>query len=95
MAQIATAPEIVMHHLWAAACFYVTAQFTRCLGWFDENFYPAYHEDQEMSLRSEAMGVARRNIAGITAERVLHGGSETLRSASEEQRRFIQTANRL
>ena len=38
MAQVAAEREIVLHHLWAAACFFVTAEFTRTLGWFDENF---------------------------------------------------------
>ncbi len=95
MAQIATRREIVMQHLWAGACFYVTADFPKMLGWFDENFYPAYHEDQEIALRSARLGVRRCNFTGIKPERVLHGGSQTLHSASGAQRSFIQEAQHL
>lgn len=94
MAQVAAARETVLHHLWAAACFYVTAEFTRTLGWFDENFYPAYCEDQEMALRCARLGVRRRNFTGLGGERVRHAGSETVKSAATPVRRFIQEAHR-
>ena len=58
------------------------------LGWFDENFYPAYHEDQEMALRCAQLGVRRCIFPGLGNERVLHGGSQTLKSASASQRNF-------
>lgn len=90
MARVAAAPEIVQHHLWATACFYVTADFTRTLGWFDENFYPAYCEDQEMDLRSVQLGMQGRIRTGLDAERVAHAGSQTLRSAATPLRRFIE-----
>ena len=90
MARVAAAPEIVQHHLWAMACFHVTADFTRTLGWFDENFYPAYCEDQEMDLRSVQLGMQGRIRTGLDEERVAHAGSQTLRSASAPLRRFIK-----
>ncbi len=93
MAQVAATREIVLHHLWAAACFFVTAEFTRTLGWFDENFYPAYCEDQEMSLRSARLGVRRRNFTELGEGRVRHAGSETVKSAATPVRRFIQEAH--
>ena len=88
MGQIEAHRSIVLHHLWAAACFYATAEFTRRLGWFDENFYPAYREDQEMALRSAALAVPRRIFAGIDPKRIVHGGSETIKSADERARRY-------
>ena len=95
MAQIEGRREIVMQHLWAGACFYVTDLFPKVLGWFDENFYPAYHEDEEMSLRSARLGVARCDFTNSLRERVMHGGSETLKSAPDAQRQFIQAAQHL
>lgn len=89
MARVAAAPEIVHHHLWSMACFYVTADFPRTLGWFDENFYPAYCEDQEMDLRTEQLGMRKRTRTGLDRERVEHGGSQTLRSAPSPVRQFI------
>ena len=90
MARVAAAPEIVQHHLWATACFYVTGDFTRTLGWFDENFYPAYCEDQEMDLRSVQLGMQGRIRTGLDGERVAHAGSQTLGSAPAGVRRFIE-----
>lgn len=88
---IARRREIVIHHLWAAACFYVTADFPKVLGWFDENIYPAYHEDQEIALRGMALGVPRAVL--LEAEgRITHSVSETRRSASEAVQVFIRKA---
>ena len=94
MAAVERRREVVVHHLWAAACFYVTADFQRRLGWFDENFYPAYREDQEMALRAGALGVERA-ILGELEARITHGVSQTRLSASGPVRRFIGRANQL
>ena len=84
--------DIVMHHLWAAACFYVTSAFPAMLGWFDENIYPAYHEDQEMSPRSFAAGVRRTVVPGITKGGIMHGGSLTRKNASAAVQTYLNKA---
>lgn len=93
MAQVKRRPEIVLHHLRSAACFYATAEFRATLGWFDENFYPAYHEDEEMALRCARLGGGQADLEGLR-ERVWHGGSLTLKNAERRQRQFIQEAQR-
>jgi len=95
MATIEIRKEIVIHHLWAAACFYVTAAFSEKLGWFDENFYPAYQEDQELSLRSAALGIRRCVVPGIAKGGIVHGGSQTVASASEAVRAYIRKAKKI
>jgi hypothetical protein len=93
-AQIAKHPDIVLHHLYAAACFYAGREFTGTLGWFDENFYPAYGEDQEMSARSARLGVHRCVVKGLGQATIRHGGSETVRNATKAQRAFISSGTR-
>jgi GT2 family glycosyltransferase len=93
--QIRNRGDIVLQHLRAASCFYVTGLFTNQLGWFDENFYPAYHEDQEMCLRSRILNVRRCQFSRIAKDSVFHGGSQTLKNASDSQRQYINAANRL
>lgn len=40
------------------ACFMVhPAQFVKRVGWFDENFYPAYFEDNDMGYRMQLGGI--------------------------------------
>lgn len=95
METIALRKDIVMHHLWAGACFYVTPAFPSVLGWFDENIYPAYHEDQEMSLRAMAAGVRRTVVPGIAKDGIVHGGSQTLKSASAAVQAYVQKAKAL
>jgi hypothetical protein len=85
-------PELTLQWLYSHACFYAARDFTAKLGWFDENFYPAYHEDQEMTLRRIQLGVLAANVPSAGGERVRHGGSQTLQAASPAQRRFIQVA---
>jgi hypothetical protein len=93
--RITSRPDVVLQYLWASACFYAGRDFTRQLGWFDENIYPAYHEDQEMSLRAGALGVCRVNVFERDAGQILHGGSETLRNAEDSVRWFINEAARI
>ena len=93
--QIRDRREIVLQHLYAAACFYVTETFTSYLGWYDENFYPAYHEDQEMTLRSRALKVRRCQFPGINKTNIFHAGSQTLKSAPGRLQQYIGAANKL
>lgn len=95
LGRIALRPDVVMQHLWAAACFYAGAEFTRRLGWFDENIYPAYHEDQEIALRGAALGVERCNVFEQDDGRIAHGGSQTRKNASEAVQQFIRQAKGL
>ncbi len=92
MAMIAAKREIVLHHLWAASCFYVSAAFPSTLGWFDENIYPAYHEDQEIRLRSGALGIARTTLWDVGKGGIAHGGSQTRLNASDAVRTYIAKA---
>jgi GT2 family glycosyltransferase len=94
MAAIEREPDCVMQHLWAASCFYVTKSFGATLGWFDENIYPAYHEDQEIHLRCGALGVRHRSVPEAK-NGILHGGSETRNSATEAVRTYIRKAKAL
>jgi GT2 family glycosyltransferase len=91
---VARKREIVIHHLWAAACFYVTLDFPKVMGWFDENIYPAYHEDQEIALRGAALGVPRAIIEEAKG-RIMHAGSETRRNASQSVQNYIRKAKRI
>jgi GT2 family glycosyltransferase len=93
--QIESRREIALQYLRSAACFYVAESFTNQLGWFDENFYPAYHEDQEMALRSRILKIRRCAFAGIGKDNIFHGGSQTLKNANDPQRQYIGAANRL
>ena len=87
--------ECVLQHILASACFYVNERFTATLGWFDENFYPAYHEDQEMSIRAAALNVSRCNVSNGASNGVHHMGSRTLKTCDVAQRQLIRRAQRL
>jgi hypothetical protein len=50
------------------------------VGWFDENFYPAYKEDQDYSYRCNLAGVERKSLPGASAT---HLGSQTIASDPE------------
>ena len=92
MAKIHARREFVMHHLYAASCFYVTAAFPATLGWFDENIYPAYHEDQEINMRSAALDVRRDIVSGLSGDGIFHGLSQTRKNASEAVQTYIRKA---
>lgn len=87
-------PELVLQWLSSHACFYAGSDFMAKAGWFDENFYPAYHEDQEMTLRRYQLGVKGVNVPGLGEELVRHACSQTLQTSAPGQRRFIQVAMR-
>lgn len=59
---------------WAA--FAMTAPALDRLGYFDEQFAPAYDEDVDMARRADLAGVPRINVAG----QIRHSGSSTIKS---------------
>jgi GT2 family glycosyltransferase len=57
------------------ACFMVDPRrFPEEFGWFDENFYPAYFEDNDMYYRIELGGGFQRKVLDA---RMFHAGSVT------------------
>lgn len=54
------------------------------VGWFDENFYPAYKEDQDFAYRCELAGLKRIPVPSASAATV---GSATLKSSRAYQLR--------
>ena len=69
--------------VWHINCwnfFVVTLETVKRVGWFDENFYPAYEEDVDYSYRCSLAGVPRMNVEGPGAD---HVGSATLGSNPE------------
>ncbi|RNC56636.1 beta galactofuranosyl glycosyltransferase [Trypanosoma cruzi] len=50
------------------------------VGYFDENFYPAYVEDVEYSLRLRLLGIQERNVL---CGKFVHRGSSSIRFSNE------------
>jgi GT2 family glycosyltransferase len=70
--------EFGVWHLHAFNFFIVCRRAIETVGRFDENFYPAYKEDEDFSYRCELAGVRRApSIPGCTAD---HIGSATIHS---------------
>lgn len=69
--------DVAIWHLHSANFFLVNRQTIERIGWFDENFYPAYKEDQDYAYRCQLAGYRRVDVAGAGAE---HVGSATIRS---------------
>jgi GT2 family glycosyltransferase len=76
-AAMAGQPEVKVRHLCAWNFFLVRRAAADEVGWFDENFYPAYKEDQDYSYRCALAGVRRANVPGADGE---HVGSATIHS---------------
>ncbi len=68
-------------HLHAFNFFLLCRRTIEMVGWFDENFYPAYKEDQDYAYRCRLAGLDR--VAGITSCGADHVGSATIRSDPE------------
>ena len=70
--------------------FAIHARAVSCVGWFDENFYPAYREDQDYSYRCALASVKRVNLhlPNSGAEHLL---SQTIRSDPEYWRLNVET----
>jgi GT2 family glycosyltransferase len=63
-----------IYHMLGFAAFAITAPALTAVGYFDENFHPAYDEDLDMSRRCELAGVPRIDV-GFTGT---HVGSATI-----------------
>jgi GT2 family glycosyltransferase len=86
MAPCADSAAILHLHAWNF--FAVHRRAVESAGWFDENFHPAYKEDQDFSYRCTLAGVRRQIVAGAGAE---HVGSATIHSNPAYFRRNAQT----
>lgn len=73
------------------ACFAITEECVKTVGWFDENFYPAYFEDVDYHYRMRLTGVRSIGVPPPAS----HGGSSTVRSVSPEMRAMIDNGYRL
>lgn len=77
-------PKIIMHSvdcLNAFALFRINSSIKNIVGLFDENFYPAYYEDNDMIYRIKSLGYYEKKLTGLS---IKHEGSATLK----EQRRL-------
>ncbi len=70
--------DTVIWHLHAFNVFLIHKHTPDIVGWFDENFYPAYKEDQDYSYRCQLAQV--RRVWGIPNSGADHFGSATIRS---------------
>ncbi len=70
--------DVVIWHLHAFNFFLINKNTMDTVGWFDENFYPAYKEDQDFSYRCQ-LALARR-VLSIPNSGADHFGSATIRS---------------
>jgi GT2 family glycosyltransferase len=70
-------PHVALYHLEYYNFFMVSQRTIDDVGWFDENFYPAYCEDKDFSYRCTLANLRRINIIGASGE---HVGSATIHS---------------
>lgn len=64
------------------ACFAQSPECTRRVGWYDENFWPAYYEDNDYALRMHRAGIVPHVIA---AESITHVGWATTRTLGDPE----------
>ncbi|MBV9122748.1 MAG: hypothetical protein JO112_05290 [Planctomycetes bacterium] len=81
---LATPGPLVVLCGWA--CFLQREECWRAVGEYDENFWPAYFEDNDYHYRMQLLGLNYRVPAGGA---VRHQGSATLRELSEGQRQAL------
>jgi|SRR5579871_102643 len=72
-----TEPDVRVWFLCSHNFFLIDQRAIADVGWFDENFYPAYKEDQDYSYRMRLAGVREVNVDGAGGD---HFGSATIRS---------------
>jgi len=73
-------PDAIWHiHAWNF--FVAPTAIVETVGWFDENFYPAYKEDQDYSYRCLLAGVERLDVSSEPL--ATHLGSQTIASDEE------------
>ncbi|HXO21402.1 MAG TPA: glycosyltransferase [Thermoanaerobaculia bacterium] len=74
-------PDEMVWHIHAWNFFALHARAVERVGWFDENFYPAYKEDQDYTYRCDRLAGVRRvqahHTPGVGAD---HLESQTIRS---------------
>jgi GT2 family glycosyltransferase len=81
--ELPKAGNIAIWHLLAFNFFLINRPCVERVGWFDENFYPAYKEDQDYSYRCELAQLGRVDVDGAGGD---HVGSATIRSDPEYAR---------
>ena len=59
--------EAAIWHLCDWNFFAINVWAISKVGWFDENFYPAYKEDQDYAYRCRLAGVQRKDLPGARA----------------------------
>jgi len=57
--------------------FIIRKELIEEIGWFDENFYPAYNEDQDFEYRMRLAGLGKQILFDIGVKAV-HRGSQTI-----------------
>lgn len=80
--------DVGIWHVCAWNCFAISREVVMRVGWFDENFHPAYKEDQDYSRRCACSNVRRANVEGAGC---LHAGSATIRSDADYLNANAQT----
>lgn len=74
--------ELIWHvHAWNF--FAIHTRAVARVGWFDENFYPAYCEDEDYTYRCDALSGQRRVILHLPNLGAEHLGSQTILSDPE------------
>jgi GT2 family glycosyltransferase len=69
--------DVGIWHLCNWNFFAINAWVIFKVGWFDENFYPAYKEDQDYAYRCKLAGIERKDLPGASGT---HLGSQTIAS---------------
>ena len=77
----------------AASCFIITKHGVANLGLFDENIFPAYLEDCDMSRRATLLGIRCENVEGVCLQHgdEEHTGSTTVNSDPELREKNMRT----
>lgn len=70
-------PDVRVWHLCDWNFFLIRRSTIEDVGWFDENFYPAYEEDRDYAYRCTLAGVRRADVPGAGGD---HVGSATIKS---------------
>lgn len=68
------------------SCFYITKEVTDKVGWFNEEYFPAYCEDSEYHIRMHRAGIK----AVCTDLPFLHHGAATVKHCDPAERSKIQ-----
>jgi GT2 family glycosyltransferase len=70
------------------SCFAINPIALETIGCFDENFFPAYCEDQDYARRAALAGLTEENCADVN---VVHAGSAAIYASAELMRRNAAT----